>query len=153
MSVVNFPAGVRVYIDLDGVVFDFVGAATKAGLTPQEFKMVPGAYRFLPLFPDAKESIKKIEDMGFVVFFLSKCPTENPLSATEKLLAVNEHFPEKAGRVILSADKGAVGKACDYLIDDMPEWANAHSFPGSVIRHNSWKESIEKLVACRLFSS
>jgi hypothetical protein len=50
--------------------------------------------------------------------------------------------------IIVSPDKGAVGTARDFLIDDHPEWANAHNFSGTPIHFkNNWSEVCAQLLA------
>lgn len=127
----------RVYLDLDGVIADFEKGAVNAKLTTKEFKAVKHAYLNLVPIKFSKKYIKllfnKINDNGMELFVLSKIPKENPHSATDKILWLNKHFPYLGENVILSPDKGCIGKSSDILVDDHPEWANAKNFKGNII--------------------
>lgn len=148
MGVRNYPDIPRVYFDFDNTLADFVRGARERNLSPTEFKLVPGAYRHLPLMPGALDAVARVAAMGLDPFGLTKCPSKNPLSATEKLLWTTDYLPQLDDKVIISSDKGAVGTRRDYLVDDMPEWANAHNFPGTVIRFTGdWHEVFRIIVA------
>nr|WP_276530645.1 hypothetical protein [Burkholderia multivorans] len=108
-------------------------------MEPKEFKRVAGAYRNLPLMAGAAEAVARVQAMGLQPWGLTKIPASNPYSATEKLLWVQEVLPALHDRVIITPDKGAVGTARDFLVDDMPRWANAKNFPGTLIHFkNDW---------------
>jgi len=141
MSVRDYPDVARIYVDMDGVVADFERAFTEAGQHPKQFKLVPGAYVNLHPIPGAVEGIHKLLELGFDVFMLTKIPSENPYAASEKFLWMYKHLPIIEDKIIISADKGAVGTERDFLIDDHPEWANAHSFPGTVIKFGGEPDS------------
>lgn len=47
----------------------------------------------------------------------------------------------------MSPDKGCVGTKQDFLIDDHPEWANAHNFAGQVIKFGAPRD--DKFVCAR----
>lgn len=75
---------ITIYLDQDGPLADFQGAADAAGLEPQEAKMVRGFYRGLPLTPGAREAVEEL--LGFHhlhVFVATKIPDRNPYAATE----------------------------------------------------------------------
>lgn len=124
----------RVYLDLDGPVADFLKVMTERNMSGSDLKLIPGVYRELPVINGAREAIRILAGMGYEVWILSKIPDENPYSATEKILWLNQYFPEIGERIILSPDKGCIGTSRDILIDDHPEWANAHNFKGRVIK-------------------
>lgn len=129
-----YPNVPRAYVDLDGTTFDLAAAASAAGLSIQEMKHRQGAYRHLPLIDGAAEAIAALAGMGYLVFFATKIPQGNKYAAAEKMLQVDEVFPEVGERVIITPDKGCIGTARDILIDDKPEWANAHAFPGRIFK-------------------
>lgn len=131
----------RAYVDLDGPIADFAFRMAETGLPGSELKLIAGVYRNLPVVPGAVDAMHLLWRLGFHVWFLTKIPDENPLSATEKILWMQEHFPAQAERIILSPDKGCVGTVQDYLIDDHPEWANAHNFPGTIIKFDRGDET------------
>lgn len=124
----------RVYLDLDGPVADFLQVMHERQMSGSDLKLVPGVYWELPVVNGAREAIRIITGMGYEVWILSKIPDENPHAATEKLLWLRNHFPEVAERIIISPDKGCIGSEYDILIDDHPEWANAHNFNGKIIK-------------------
>lgn len=127
----------RVYFDMDGVLADFEKEAIKRGITFKELKNLKGAYRNLPIIEGAKDAVARFINAGYEIFVLTKTPSKNPYSATEKVLWIGELFPEFGDHIIISPDKGAFGKEGQILIDDHPEWANAHNFAtngGKVIK-------------------
>lgn len=131
----------RVYFDMDGVLADFERAFTDAGLTVKEFKLKQGSYLSIPTMKGALEAVELALELGFEIFALTKIPTKNPHSATEKIIWLNDNFPQFGDHIILSPDKGVVGKPVDILIDDHPEWANADKFPGHIVKFSGdWKE-------------
>lgn len=151
MSVKVYPDVPRVYVDMDGVLADFIAACTACGKSPSEAKHQAGLYRQLPIIAGAREGVLALIKQGWLVFVLSKIPDSNPHAASEKILWLREFFPEFSERIILSPDKGAVGSARDFLIDDFPEWANAHNFPGTVLHfgergaHPDWASIVAHL--------
>lgn len=143
MGIRTYPDKPRAYLDMDGVLADFAASAQAAGMHPREFKKIQGAYADLPLIQGAKDAVLELEKMGFLLFSLTKIPAANPGAASDKLLWIKRHFPSIGERVIISPDKGAVGTARDFLVDDMPEWANANNFPGTVVRFESWETAMD----------
>lgn len=129
----HYPDIPRVYFDMDGVLADFERSAHEHSMDPAHFKRVAGAYLDLPVVPGALEALGSIERAGFLVFVLTKIPASNPYAATEKLLWARRHLPALEDRIIITPDKGAVGRSRDFLIDDHPEWANARNFPGTLL--------------------
>lgn len=148
MGVRVYPDTVRVYLDMDGPLADFELAAKIENSSLDDHKRTIGAYFRLPVTEGAHEALKIIMELGFEQFALTKIPSSNPHAATEKLLWVHKNLPELHDRVIISPDKGAVGRPCDILIDDHPEWANANNFQGIIIKFipsEGWKPVIELL--------
>ena len=83
---------------------------------------------------DAVDGIQELMDLGFFVMMLTKTPSENPYSAAEKIIWIYKHIPKMEDHIIIAPDKGCVGTFHDFLIDDHPEWANAHNFAGTVVK-------------------
>lgn len=133
MSVRNYPTTSRVYFDMDGVLADYDLKALEMQLDPRKLKSIRGIYRELEVLDGAKEAVAEVLSLGYQVFALSKPPTENPHSATEKLIWISLNFPELGDHVILTPDKGCIGNERDFLIDDHPEWANASNFKGTLM--------------------
>lgn len=151
MSVKNYPDTPRVYLDMDGVLADFAAACDALGENPHKAKLRVGLYVDLPLIAGAREGVLALIEQGWFIFVLTKIPDKNPHAATEKILWLRKHFPELGERIILSPDKGAVGTSQDFLVDDFPQWANAHKFPGTVMHfgpdgaYRDWNVLVEKL--------
>jgi len=129
---------ITIYLDQDGPLADFQGAADAAGLEPKEAKMVRGFYRGLPLTPGAKEAVEEL--LGFHhlhVFVATKIPDRNPHAATEKILWLNEHLPGLGERIIITPNKACLGTSDDFLVDDRAHKADASFFPGTFIHFGS----------------
>lgn len=147
MGIRHYPDKVRVYVDMDGVIADFEGAARVHAMEPSHFKRVAGAFLDLDPIPGAAEAVAALDAAGYLVFALTKIPHSNPHAATEKLLWARQHFPSLDDRIIITPDKGAVGTARDFLVDDHPEWANASNFPGTVIVFTGdWEQAMRQIV-------
>lgn len=147
MGVRSYKDVARVYFDMDGVLAEYDQALEDSGLSHHDFKRRIGTYVCLPVMIGAKAAVKQVMDAGFDVWILTKYPRVNVHAASEKLQWTGIHFPELADRVILTPDKGCVGTSRDFLIDDHPEWANAHSFLGTVIRfERNWNDVLRRLM-------
>src|ERR1035437_909117 len=134
MSVRVYPDLPRVYLDMDGPLADFDFYCKVRKLDPQIVKKFSGTYLNLPPTPGAIEAVLTLTLMKNIeVFVLTKIPSENHGAATEKHIWLERYFPILAKRLIISPDKGCVGTKRDFLIDDHPEWANAHNFSGEII--------------------
>jgi len=129
---------ITIYLDQDGPLADFQGAADAAGLEPGAAKMQRGFYRGLPLVPGAKEAVEEL--LGFHhlhVFVATKIPDRNPHAATEKILWLNQHLPGLGERIIITPNKACLGTLDDYLVDDRAHKADASFFPGTFIHFGS----------------
>jgi len=146
MGVRNYRDVARVYFDFDNTLADFLRAARERNMSPAQFKLVAGAYRSLPLMPGAAEAVARVIALDLDPFGLTKCPAANPYSATEKLLWTADNLPELNDRVIISSDKGAVGTERDFLVEDMPDWANARAFRGTVIHFTGDWEAVFQVI-------
>lgn len=152
MGVRTYPNTRRVYFDMDGVLADYLRKAIELKLPEQYLKTLPGIYETFEILPGAKEAVAYAFELGFDVWALTKPPKENPSAATDKLRWIWRHFPEIGEQVIITPDKGAVGKPGDFLIDDHPHWANANNFGGTVIHfQNDWGVVREALVQAIAF--
>ena len=153
MGVRTYPDTPRVYFDFDGTLFDLLRAAEAQGLPVSVFKRIAGAFLNLPLIPGAVEAVDRVEAMGLQAFGLTKIPSSNPYAATDKLLCAAKSIPKLNDKIIIGSDKGAVGTERDFLVDDMPEWANANNFRGTVIHFKGdWApvfDVIERTLATR----
>ena len=146
MNIKRYNRPISIYLDQDGPLADFAGAAKQQGLSPQEAKMLPGFYRSLPLTPGAREAVAELHTWGHVqVFVATKIPDANPLAATEKILWLHENFPMLEERIIVTPNKACIGTTADYLVDDRAHKADAFFFPGTFVhfetpKYPSWAE-------------
>ncbi|MCU0470346.1 MAG: 5'-3'-deoxyribonucleotidase [Arcicella sp.] len=113
-----------------------------------------GFFRDIPVMADAQEVIKKLHEK-YEIFVVSAA-NEFPLSLSEKLEWLEEHFPFIGWKYTVFCGHKYMVKA-DYLIDDQPR--NLATFEGKGLlfdaphnqditdfqRVHSWKE-IEKLL-------
>lgn len=132
-----------IYIDMDGVIADYDKAIMETGLPGNVLKLKQGIYRTLSPVKGALEAIDILLDMGFDIEVATKCPHDNPYAATEKLLWIAEHKPVLIGHVTTTSDKGQLGTAMDYIIDDRIHKANVSNFKGTILHfgiNGSYKE-------------
>lgn len=123
----------RVFVDMDGVSVDFEGYMALTGLTAEEVKHQPGAYRAMLPIPGAIEAIRSMIAMGHEVWVATKPPTAVPNAYSDKVQWILEYLPELKRRIIITHDKGLLGDAHDYLCDDRPHRANCERFPGTLL--------------------
>ncbi|HET7675667.1 MAG TPA: hypothetical protein VFL54_09120 [Gammaproteobacteria bacterium] len=122
----------RVFVDMDGVIVDFECFA--AGRPGDLVKKLPGAYLQMQPIPGAIEAVRSLIGMGYEVWIATKPPTGVPFAYADKAAWILEHLPELKRRIIMTHDKGLLGDAGDYLIDDRPHKANCEDFSGTLIR-------------------
>ena len=135
----------RGYVDLDGTAADYFTARTLSGLDFATFNSKPGSFAGLQVMEGTHGGLQLLEEFGYEVYFLSRPPSGCPAAYMEKAEWVNQHFPQYRDRLILSPDKGCIGRPCDLLIDDHPEWGNAQNFPGTLILHKNWESTMATL--------
>lgn len=143
------------YIDLDGVVADFVTAMNTHPLINQpphdkNPDTIPGLFRHLKPIDAAIESVKKLlKSPKYDVYFLSTAPWNNPSAWTDKRLWIEEQFGNEINRrLILTHRKDLV--IGDILIDDRPN-NGAKNFQGEWIHFGSkdfpdWNSIIKYLL-------
>lgn len=140
----------RIFVDMDGVIVDFDGYRVAHGLTADEVKRKPGAYRDMSPISGAKEAVRSLIDMGFEVWIATKPPTGVPHAYGDKAAWVFEHLPELTSRLIVTHDKGLLGDTGDFLCDDRPHKANCEQFAGTLLRFVDgyhWPQALEHLRA------
>ena len=92
------------YIDLDGVVADFVSAMNAHPLrhTPpyhEDPDTIPGLFRNLEPLKDAVDSVNKLLDSKkYEVYFLSTAPCGNTSAWSDKRIWLEEQFGDKINR-------------------------------------------------------
>lgn len=132
---------------MDGVVVDFDGYCEKCHLTPDEVKIIPGAYLAMEAFPGALDAVRNLFE-SYDVFFASKPPTGIPYAYSDKAAWVFKNIPEMSRRLILTSNKGLLGDHDDVLVDDRPDKANCVEFPGHLIvveGKPDWKRLTEQI--------
>lgn len=140
----------KVFVDMDGVLVDFAGYMEEHGLSGEETKKKPGAYLAMAPIAGAKEAIRKVAEMGFDVWVATKPPTGVPGAYADKAAWIINHLPEFEKKLIITHDKGMLGAAGDFLLDDRPHKANCEKFPGYLLKFVDgfhWPEALEILEA------
>lgn len=135
----------RVFVDMDGVIADFDRFMTENQITSAELKKRPGGYLDLKPIPGAIEGVRRLISQGFEVWIATKPPTGIPYAYADKVSWILKHLPELKRRVILTHDKGLLGDAGDYLLDDHPARANCEQFAGTLLRFENgyhWPQAL-----------
>ena len=142
------------YIDMDGVLADFMGAFNALDMDMQQKYLnhkdeVPGM--FSEMFPvkGAVDSFEKLSEK-YDTYILSSAPWNNPSAWTDKLEWVKKYLGENAKkRLILSHHKNLnIG---DYLIDDRPN-NGAKEFKGEWLyfgengKYPDWQSVLDYLI-------
>ena len=129
------------YIDLDGVVADFVSAMNVHPLRHEppfheDPDTIPGLFRNLKPIKDAIKSVNKLLSLDkYEVYFLSTAPWGNTSAWTDKRIWLEEQFGEKINRKLILTHRKDLVKG-DILIDDRPN-NGAKDFEGEWIHFDS----------------
>jgi glutathione S-transferase len=123
----------RIFIDMDGVIVDFDGYKEKLGLTGDQIKKIPGAYLAMEPVHGAIEAVRSLIGMGYDVWVASKPPTGIAWAYADKVSWVLRYLPELKRKIILTHNKGLLGDAGDWLIDDRITKAGCAYFPGGIL--------------------
>lgn len=135
----------RAYVDMDGVIADYTAAHAASGLSYNEFNSNRDSFRNLAVMDGSHAGMALLVELGYEVWILTRPPAKVPHGWMDKVSWILEHFPRLAGRVIMSPDKGCVGREGDLLIDDSPESNNGINFRGRLIRHTEWNTTMRYL--------
>ena len=129
------------FIDLDGVIADFVSAMTSHPLknTPpydEHPDTIPHIFRDLKPLEGAVKAVNQLlEANSYEVYFLSTAPWDNPSAWTDKRLWLAEQFGDKINRRLILTHRKDLIKG-DILIDDRPN-NGAAQFDGEWIHFGS----------------
>lgn len=135
-----------VYVDMDGVLADFLGAIPAGYDGPVD--EIDGLFENLEPMPGAIEAFHKLAEK-YDVYILSTAPWDNPGAWTDKLLWVKKYLGEVAKkRLILSHNKHL--NAGEYLIDDRLK-NGAEKFTGELIHfgtdnYPNWDAVLDYLI-------
>ena len=85
-----------IYIDMDGVLFDFESALAK--VSPEmlekfagEYDNIPGIFALMDPVPGALEAVDRLKEK-YDLYILSSSPWENPTALGDKLAWVKKYF-------------------------------------------------------------
>jgi len=127
------------YIDMDGVLCDFIGAVhkhpNKENYSSNKYDMIPDIYKDLPPMKDAISSFESLWEV-FDVYILSTAPWMNPNAWIHKKDWVEKYIPKAKRRLILSHHKN-LNKG-DFLIDDS-DYRGQKDFEGEWIHFGTDK--------------
>ncbi len=142
-----------VYVDMDDVLCDFIGAYKKARQQTPESKYPQcqlDFFRKLEPIEGAIEGFNKLwSDEKYEVYVLTAPSVMNPLCYMEKRLWITDHFSiDVAQKLILSPNKSLLKG--HYLIDDMINGKGQEAFEGELItfgseKYPNWRSVLEKL--------
>lgn len=136
-----------VYVDMDGVLCDYVGYCNENNLDPHDTDDVMGLFLNLKPIPGAIEGFRKLMK-HYDVYVLSTAPWENEFALSEKNAWIKEYLPEAYKRVIYSHNKHLC--AGDYLIDDRLK-NGSEKFTGELIhfgtdKYPDWNSVLNYLI-------
>ena len=129
------------YIDLDGVIADFISEMHSHPLREippydEHPDTIPNIFRNLKLIEGAIASVNQLlESEKYEVYFLSTAPWNNPSAWTDKRLWLEELFGDVINRKLILTHRKDLVKG-DILIDDRPN-NGAKDFEGEWIHFGS----------------
>jgi 5'-nucleotidase len=141
-----------IFVDQDGPLADFERSARELGLEPKDAKMLKGFYRTLKPVDGALDALQELHSLpGVQVFVATKIPDRNPMAACEKIEWLHELAPYLDERIIITPNKGCLGKVGDIIIDDRAHKADVSFFPGLFIHfgNKTWPSWAEVMVTVR----
>ena len=129
-----------VYVDMDGVLVDFMSARPHV---PDDVWLrylgheddIPGIFALMDPMPHAIESYKWLAER-FDTYILSTAPWANPSAWSDKLLWVRRHLDDVAHKRLILTHHKDLARG-DFLIDDRPEKRGAGTFQGELVHFGS----------------
>lgn len=125
----------RIFVDMDGVLVDYLGYCETMGMTPDEVNVAPNSFYHMSPIPGAIDSVRELIALGFDVFIASMPPYEAPHAYMDKAKFITEWLPELKKKIILTQDKGLLGDYSDFIIDDRPNHCNIKNFRGILVQY------------------
>lgn len=129
-----------VYIDMDGVIFDFENAHKEALESNPRQPFPQSQIGFFANLKPIKNAIYSIDELfyHFDVYFLTAPSTKNPLCYTEKRISIENWFGFEACKKLIICENKSLVKG-HYLIDDRFDSHKQNEFEGELILFGSEK--------------
>ena len=129
-----------IYVDMDDVLCDFMGAYTKFVAINPSIKFPQcqyGFFRDLKPIEGGVEGVKYLDAQScFDVYILTAPSVLNPLCYTEKRLWIEDHLGMRMVEKLIISPHKHLNKG-DYLIDDKKTGKGQDKFEGKLIHFGS----------------
>ncbi|MDT9086488.1 5' nucleotidase, NT5C type, partial [Escherichia coli] len=79
---------------MDGVIANFAGLCHELGLTGEQLKAYPLAFKRMKPIPGAIEAVRHVISMGYEVWIASKPATGRAQTYADKVEWILSHLPE-----------------------------------------------------------
>lgn len=148
----------QVFVDMDGVLFDFdSGYHAAFGIKPDKasdnvdwelVRAYPNFYSGLPPMRDMHELWDYVSRFRPAPVILTGIPRNVPEAASNKIACVRKHLGNVEVRCCRSSEKFLHARPGDLLIDDWEKYRRLwEGVRGRWITHKSARDSIEKMNA------